>query len=220
MLAATLVAPGHNRTVSLMPEFLAPQDGCAKQDCERNAAKRWLSAHAERVRPLRPVYLGDDLFCCQPLAEAVLATGADFLFVAQKRQPQDALRVPQGHRSGTPYRARTQARKPFRHLYLPLDRESSAAPRGRRPEGQLDRGHAHRRLGQNHLQRCLRRQPARHPGDRGRHRRLRPSPLEEAKMKGRFPPFPQTLKIDETDSHIPTAATTTRMNKNPPEPAG
>ena len=84
MLAATLVAPGHNRTVPLMPEFLAPQDGSEKQDCERNAAKRWLNAHAERVRPLRPVYLGDDLFCCQPLAEAVLATGADFLFVAKK----------------------------------------------------------------------------------------------------------------------------------------
>jgi len=84
MLAATLVAPGHNRTVPLMPEFLSPQDGAEKQDCERNAAKRWLSAHAERVRPLRPVYLGDDLFCSQPLAEAVLATGADFLFVAKK----------------------------------------------------------------------------------------------------------------------------------------
>jgi len=28
------------------------------------------------------------------------------------------------------------------------------------------------------------------------------------------------LKIDEPDFHIPTAATTTRMNKNPPEPAG
>jgi len=28
------------------------------------------------------------------------------------------------------------------------------------------------------------------------------------------------LKIDETDFHIPTAATTTRMNKNSPKPAG
>jgi hypothetical protein len=27
-----------------------------------------------------------------------------------------------------------------------------------------------------------------------------------------FPPFPQTLEIDETDFHIPTATTTTRMN--------
>jgi hypothetical protein len=33
---------------------------------------------------LRPVYLGDALFSCQPLAEAVLAIGADFLFVCKK----------------------------------------------------------------------------------------------------------------------------------------
>src|SRR5450631_1798510 len=28
-----------------------------------------------------------------------------------------------------------------------------------------------------------------------------------------FPPFPHTLEIDETDSHIPTATTMTRMNQ-------
>ena len=43
MLAATLVAPGHNMVVPLMPEFIAKQDGAEKQDCERNAAKRWLA---------------------------------------------------------------------------------------------------------------------------------------------------------------------------------
>ncbi len=84
MLAAMIVAPGHNMVLPLMPEFLTPQDGAEKQDCERNAAKRWLSAHQARVADLRPVYLGDALFSCQPLAEAVLATGADFLFVCKK----------------------------------------------------------------------------------------------------------------------------------------
>ncbi len=33
--------------------------------------------------PIVPIYLGDALFACQPLAEAVLATGADFLFVSK-----------------------------------------------------------------------------------------------------------------------------------------
>ena len=84
MLAAMIVAPGHNMVLPLMPEFITPQDGAAKQDCERNGAKRWLLAHGERVKGLRPVYLGDALFSCQPLAEAVLATGADFLFVCKK----------------------------------------------------------------------------------------------------------------------------------------
>ena len=83
MLAATIVAPGHNMAVPLMPEFIANTDGAEKQDCERVAAKRWLAAHSERVADLRPIYLGDALFSCQPLAEAVLETGADFIFVCK-----------------------------------------------------------------------------------------------------------------------------------------
>ena len=39
MLAATLVAPGHNRVVPLIPEFILPQDGHEKQDCESRAAR-------------------------------------------------------------------------------------------------------------------------------------------------------------------------------------
>ncbi len=83
MLAATLVAPGHAMVVPLMPEFIVKPDGAEKQDCERNAAKRWLATHAERMAPLRPIYLGDDLFACQPIAEAVLSNGGDFLFTAK-----------------------------------------------------------------------------------------------------------------------------------------
>jgi hypothetical protein len=83
LLSATVVAPGHKLVLPLMPEFIATRDGEAKQDCERNAARRWLDKHSRRVAPLRPVYLGDALFACQPLAEAVLARGADFLFVAK-----------------------------------------------------------------------------------------------------------------------------------------
>ena len=83
MLAATIVAPGHNMAMPLMPEFIANTDGAQKQDCERNAAKRWLVAHGARMQELRPVYLGDDLFACQPICEAVLAGGGDFLFTAK-----------------------------------------------------------------------------------------------------------------------------------------
>jgi hypothetical protein len=83
MLAATVVAPGHNMALPLMPEFIVKPDGAAKQDCERNAAKRWLAAHGELIKELRPVYLGDDLFACQPIAEAALSSGGDFLFTAK-----------------------------------------------------------------------------------------------------------------------------------------
>jgi hypothetical protein len=83
MLAATLVAPGHTQVLPLMPEFITPQDGHDKQDSERAAARRWLQAHAGRVSGLRPVYLGDDLFACQPIAEAIVEAGADFIFVCK-----------------------------------------------------------------------------------------------------------------------------------------
>jgi hypothetical protein len=83
MLAATIVAPGHAMVAPLMPEFIVKPDGADKQDCERAAAKRWILTHAERMAPLRPVYLGDDLFACQPIAEAVLQSGGDFLFTAK-----------------------------------------------------------------------------------------------------------------------------------------
>jgi len=84
LLAATLVAPGHNCVLPLMPEFIAPQDGVLKQDCERNAAKRWMERHGDRMRELRPIYLGDALFSSQPMCESVLAHGGDFLFVCKE----------------------------------------------------------------------------------------------------------------------------------------
>jgi len=83
MLGATLVAPGHDKVIPLPPEFIVPQDGADKQDCENAAAKRWLAAHGSRYAALKPVYLGDDLFSRQPLCEAVKAAGGDFIFVCK-----------------------------------------------------------------------------------------------------------------------------------------
>jgi hypothetical protein len=84
LLAATAVAPGHTKVVPLFPEFIAPQDGAEKQDCERNAAKRWHGRHAARLRPLRPVYLGDDLFACQPIVSMLADAGDDFIFTCKE----------------------------------------------------------------------------------------------------------------------------------------
>ena len=64
MLAASIVAPGHAMVLPLMPVpgldpgIIIKPDGAEKQGCERNAAKRWLAAHGERMKDLRPVYLG------------------------------------------------------------------------------------------------------------------------------------------------------------------
>ena len=60
-----------------------PQDGAEKQDCERNAAKRWLARHGATVAYLRPVYLGDDLFACQPIANAIHDAGGNFILTCK-----------------------------------------------------------------------------------------------------------------------------------------
>ena len=84
LLATTALAPGHSKVVPLFPEFIAPQDGAEKQDCERNAAKRWHAQHADRLRPLHPVYLGDDLFACQPIVKMLMDAGDDFIFTCKE----------------------------------------------------------------------------------------------------------------------------------------
>jgi len=65
-----------------------PQDGAEKQDCERNAAKRWLARHGPTVATLRPIYLGDDLFACQPIAEAIHQAGGSFILTCKPASHQ------------------------------------------------------------------------------------------------------------------------------------
>ena len=82
-VGATLVAPGHKTVLPLPPEFVRPQDGAAKQDCETTAAKRWLARLGASYSWLKPVYLGDDLFSRQPMVEAIRAVGGSFLLVCK-----------------------------------------------------------------------------------------------------------------------------------------
>jgi hypothetical protein len=87
-LGATLVAPGHKQVLPLPPEFIVPRDGAEKQDCERNAAKRWLARHSAAVGHVRPVYLGDDLFACQPIVAAIQDAGGNFILTCKPASHQ------------------------------------------------------------------------------------------------------------------------------------
>ena len=50
-ITPVIVCPGHSQVIALPPEYIMPQDGHVKQDCERAAGKRWLDKHAEQVAP-------------------------------------------------------------------------------------------------------------------------------------------------------------------------
>ncbi|MCW5551440.1 MAG: ISNCY family transposase [Verrucomicrobiae bacterium] len=82
-ITPVLVSPGHRHVVPLRPEFITPQDGQVKQDCEINAAKRWLAAHAERYATGYATLLGDDLYAHQPFCRQVLRHNFHFLFTCK-----------------------------------------------------------------------------------------------------------------------------------------
>jgi hypothetical protein len=83
VITPVIAAPGNSRVIALEPEFIVPQDGHEKQDCERAAAKRWLEQYGTRYAALKATVLGDDLFCNQPLCEKVLEKKLNFIFVCK-----------------------------------------------------------------------------------------------------------------------------------------
>ena len=78
-----IVAPGHEQAIALRPEFIVPQDGHTKQDCEIAAGKRWLEKHAAQYAPLKATLLGDDIYAHQPFCRRTLLHGFDFIFVCK-----------------------------------------------------------------------------------------------------------------------------------------
>ena len=74
-----IVAPGQAQVISLAPEFITPQDGYEKQDSEVAAAKRWIATHRAEFRGQAVTLLGDDLYSRQPMCDAILAAGMNFI---------------------------------------------------------------------------------------------------------------------------------------------
>ena len=83
-ITPVVVKPDSPYVLPLPPEFITPQDGHEKQDCERAAAKRWLHQHHARFLPYSVTYLGDDLYANHPLCDLIHHTDHQyFLFVCK-----------------------------------------------------------------------------------------------------------------------------------------
>lgn len=83
-ITPVVVAPGNAHVLPYVPEFIVPQDGQEKQDCEVNAAKRWVRREHSTLRRYQALMLGDDLYSRQPLCVVVLESGCDFIFVCHR----------------------------------------------------------------------------------------------------------------------------------------
>jgi len=88
VLAAVLVAPGYEHVIALEPEFIAPQDGHDKQDCEQQAIKRWVKRNAWRFAPWQVTILTDDLHSHQPLCELLLGHKLHFIMTCREESHQ------------------------------------------------------------------------------------------------------------------------------------
>lgn len=82
-LIPVLARPGKKEVLVLEPEFITPQDGADKQDCERNAARRWIMRNAARFAGQRVTILADDLHCNQPFCELLLSQHLDFIMTCK-----------------------------------------------------------------------------------------------------------------------------------------
>jgi len=82
-LFPAIVQPGESFALPLFPEFITPQDGHTKQDCEIMAAKRWMAEFRRRHKTVSATILGDDLYAKQPLCETALEHRFNFIFVCK-----------------------------------------------------------------------------------------------------------------------------------------
>jgi hypothetical protein len=83
VLTPVIVQPGNEHVVSLEPEFIIPQDGYEKQDCEIQAGKRWIEKQGEFYAKRGVTILGDDLYSRQPFCQTLKAKRLHFILVCK-----------------------------------------------------------------------------------------------------------------------------------------
>jgi hypothetical protein len=82
-ITPTAVKIGANQVLSLEPQFVEPQDGAKKQDCENAAAKRWLTGSGLHYAQYNLTILGDDLYCNEPMCRLLLKQGYNFILTCK-----------------------------------------------------------------------------------------------------------------------------------------
>jgi len=82
VLTPVITQPNSNIVIPLEPEFVTPQDGSKKQDCEINAAKRWVERNGH-MADQKTIILGDDLFSKEPFCNQLLSKGFHFILVCK-----------------------------------------------------------------------------------------------------------------------------------------
>ncbi len=83
MLGAALVHPDQRVVFPLAPEMIKNGDGSTKNDCERNAFKRWLPEFRREHPHLPVVIVADGLHSNKPLIDLLKAYNCHFIIVCK-----------------------------------------------------------------------------------------------------------------------------------------
>jgi hypothetical protein len=83
VLTPVIVQPGNERVIALEPEYITPQDGKEKQDCEIEAGKRWVDQYGDFYAKQGVTILGDDLFSRQPYCRKLKDKKLHFILVCK-----------------------------------------------------------------------------------------------------------------------------------------
>ena len=83
VLQGGIAHPDCSEVIPFMPEQIVNSDGASKQDCEMNAAKRFVKRIREDFPRLDLLIGGDALFSKKPIIEDILTNRLHYLFVAK-----------------------------------------------------------------------------------------------------------------------------------------
>jgi hypothetical protein len=83
VLTPVIVQPGNEHVIALEPEYITPQDGHEKQDCEIEAGKRWIDKYGDFYAKRGVTILGDDLFSRQPFIQKLQDKKLHFILVCK-----------------------------------------------------------------------------------------------------------------------------------------
>lgn len=83
VLTAVVVQAGSKHVISLEPEFIIPQDGKEKQDCEIEAGKRWVNRYGDFYAKQNVTILADDLFSRQPFVQMLIDKKLHYILVCK-----------------------------------------------------------------------------------------------------------------------------------------
>jgi len=89
VVTPVLVSPANDKVIPLAPEFITPQDGHGKQDCELAASRRWLARWGGQMAPLGVTVLADDLYCHEPFCRELIEQGFDFVLTCKPDSHQE-----------------------------------------------------------------------------------------------------------------------------------